>query len=97
MHSTTRLTPNEAYYQKFITTHAVRNFSAEEIRLRVVHHTKQLNVRLNRLRVCEMAEGDRVIVKNTLRIKIRADGTRLIIPAAENRRTLKVGFTAFVH
>ena len=38
-----------------------------------------------------------MIVKNTLRIKIRADGTRLIIPAVENRRTLKLGFNAYVH
>lgn len=47
--------------------------------------------------VSELSEGDRVIVKNTMRIKVRSDGTRLIIPAAENKRTCRVGFMAFVH
>ena len=32
-----------------------------------------------------------------MRIKVRPDGTRLIIPAAENRRTLKLGFDAYVY
>lgn len=32
-----------------------------------------------------------------MRIKVRANGTRLIIPAAENKRTLKLGFDAHIH
>lgn len=51
----------------------------------------------NRHATGALTEGDRVIVKNTLRIKVRADGTRLIIPAPENKRTLKLGFVAYVH
>ena len=45
----------------------------------------------------DLKEGDKVVVKNTLRIKVRADGTRLIVPAAENQRTAKLGFDAHVH
>ena len=97
MHSTIRMTPNEAYYQKFITTKTVRSCTAEIIRARVVSNTKLLGSRLNKNCVNDMAVGDRVIVKNTMRIKIRPDGTRLIIPAAENQRTLRVGFPAYIH
>jgi hypothetical protein len=41
--------------------------------------------------------GDLVLVKNTMRIKIRADGQRLIIPSKENPRYCKYGFKAQIH
>ena len=39
-------------------------------------------------------EGDPVLVKSTLRIKVRLDGTRLIIPPIENHRHSKYTFKA---
>ncbi len=39
-------------------------------------------------------EGEPVLVKSTLRIKIRLDGTRLIIPPLENHRHSKYTFRA---
>ena len=97
MHSTTKVTPNEAFYQKYITTKRIREDTPEQIRQRVTHNIKMVGSDRNKGCVNELSEGDRVIVKNTMRIKIRADGTRLIIPAAENKRTCRVGFNAFVH
>jgi hypothetical protein len=41
-----------------------------------------------------LQEGDPVLVKSTLRIKIRLDGTRLIIPPLENHRHSKYTFKA---
>jgi len=38
-----------------------------------------------------------VLVKNTMRIKIRSDGQRLIIPSKENPRYCKYGFKAQIH
>ena len=48
LHSTTKLTPNEAYYQKFITTRAIRESSAEQIRQRVIHNIKMVGADRNK-------------------------------------------------
>ena len=44
-----------------------------------------------------MNVGDPVLVKSSLRIKIRLDGTRLLLPPKENHRHGKFSFKATVH
>ena len=48
MHSTTKVTPNEAYYQKFITTKAIREHTAEQIRQRIIHNIKMVGADRNK-------------------------------------------------
>ena len=42
IHSTIKMTPNEAYFQKYITTKTIINFTAEMIRLFVVERIKKI-------------------------------------------------------
>ena len=44
-----------------------------------------------------MKVGDPVLVKTSLRLKIRLDGTRLLMPPKENHRHGKFMFRAIVH
>jgi|LauGreDrversion4_2_1035121.scaffolds.fasta_scaffold225405_2 hypothetical protein len=62
----------------------------------VVENTKRMgNQIVNKYN--DLAEGDLVSVKSTLRIKIRLDGTRLIIPPLENHRHSKYTFKARIN
>jgi len=90
------MTPNEAYFQQTITTKAIKGFDSERIRQRVVELTKQIGIKKNKNCGHALEEGDHVLVKTTMRIKIRSDGQRLIIPPKENNRHFKYGFKATI-
>lgn len=88
------MTPNEAYFQKYISTRCILDFTAEMIRQRVIERTKFVGAQKNYTVGPFLKEGDDVLVKRTMAIKIRADGQRLIIPSKENPRYCKYTFKA---
>ena len=69
---------------------------AEDIRKSVVKHTCSKVEYFAKLGI-PVFVGDPVLVKSSLRIKIRLDGTRLLIPPKENHRHGKYTFKATVH
>lgn len=78
------MTPSEAYMQFYSTTEHIKGHSKEEIRVKVVEFTKAVGLRINSRASSsgqELKEGDPLLVKTSMRIKIRSDGTRLIIPS----------------
>lgn len=66
------------------------------IRQMVVDRTKKIGSQKNFTGsgAQTLEKGDKVLVKNTMRIKIRADGQRLIIPSKDNPRCSKYTFKA---
>ena len=96
LHSTTSMTPNEAYLQLHIRTRQIKNFSAEEIRAKVVQMTTSKAEYFAKLGI-PVKVGDPVLVKNCCRIKIRLDGTRLLIPPKEGHNHGKFIWKATVH
>lgn len=84
-HSTTKMTPNEAYLQKYIQTEHLQENSVDEIRNKVIDSTKAIGLRINMKCIKgtenELKVGDPLLVKTSMRIKIRSDGTHLIIPS----------------
>ena len=95
MHSTIWMTPNEAYLQQFISTRYIQGKSADEIRLYVIKKTTHKNEYFKKLG-SSVKVGDPVLVKTSLRLKIRLDGTRLLMPPKENHRHGKFVFKAKV-
>ena len=95
-HSTIKMTPNEAYLQQFISSRTIKNLDAENIRQYAVKHTTAKVDYFARLGT-PVNVGDPVLVKSSLRIKIRLDGTRLLLPPKENHRHGKFSFKATVH
>jgi len=94
-HSTIYMTPNEAYLQQYIQTRQIKMFTPEEIRRFVVEKTTSKADYFARLGL-PIKLGDPVLVKSSLRLKIRLDGTRLLMPPKENHRHGKYTFKATV-
>lgn len=76
-----------------IQTRVIEDKSAEQIRQLVVENTLKVGNQVAN-KYNDYKEGDPVLVKSTLRIKVRLDGTRLIIPPIENHRHSKYTFKA---
>lgn len=89
------MTPNEAYLQQYIQTRQIKMFTPEEIRRFVVEKTTSKADYFARLGL-PIKLGDPVLVKSSLRLKIRLDGTRLLMPPKENHRHGKYTFKATV-
>ena len=70
--------------------------NADEIRSLVVKNTTSKRDYYARLGY-SVKVGDPVLVKTSLRLKIRLDGTRLLLPPKENHRHGKFSFKAVVH
>ena len=90
------MTPNECYLQMFISSRSVRGLEPEDIRKLAVKNTCSKVDYFLKLGI-PVNVGDPVLVKSSMRIKIRLDGTRLLIPPKENHRHGKFSFKAKVH
>lgn len=80
----------------FISSRALRGLDADEIRKLAVKNTTNLASYFARLGT-PVNVGDPVLIKSSLRIKIRLDGTRLLLPPKENHRHGKYKFKATVY
>jgi hypothetical protein len=78
-----------------ISTRAIKGFNADQIRNTAVRHTTSKIEYFAKLGI-PVKEGDPVLVKSSLRIKIRLDGTRLLMPPKENHRHGRYIFKAVV-
>jgi hypothetical protein len=79
----------------YISTRQLKELSAEQIRLLAVKNTTSKVDYFAKLGI-PVNVGDPVLVKSSLRIKIRLDGTRLLLPPKENHRHGKYTFKATV-
>jgi len=80
----------------YISTRMLKNLNADEIRKLAVKNTNSKVDYFARLGI-PVNVGDPVLVKSSLRLKIRLDGTRLLLPPKENHRHGKYTFKAVVH
>ena len=80
----------------YISTRLIKHLDAEEIRAFAVKHTTSKIDYFAKLGI-PVFVGDPVLVKSSLRLKIRLDGTRLLLPPKENHRHGKYTFKAKVH
>jgi co-chaperonin GroES (HSP10) len=74
----------------------LRDYNAEQIRAKVVEYTTSKAEYFAKLGI-PVKVGDPVLVKNCCRIKIRLDGTRLLIPPKEGHNHGKFIYRAIVH
>lgn len=94
-HGTIKCTPEEAFQQKFISTNDLKNMQPEDLRTRIVEATKRKGQIANQGHIMEFKIGDKILVRDRIKTKVRHDGQKLLIPMMQttNRYSLKAKIT----